>query len=408
MSMDLLKVKPLKDAIEICKDTMEGLNFKREIDLNIEDALGYFLAEDIVAKEDLPTFRRSTMDGFAICSKSSLGASEGIPTILNFAEVIPMGREPKIAISENQASQIFTGGMLPEGADGVVPIEYAEYVGEKLIAIYKPVNPLQYVIDIGDDCKKGDAFYKKGKRITPEVIAMCANLGYRKIKVYEKLKVRIVSTGDEILPPDAKIPFGKIRDVNTYSIHGLCEKAGLSVVDTVHVKDVKEDIARELAACDVDIVIISGSSSKGNKDFVPTVVEENFKPGLLIHGIAIKPGKPTSFSSDGKKIVLGLPGHSVSAYTIFRAFFERALNKFYGEEESFSFPATLTRNTPSAPGMTKVQYVRFKREEGKLFAEPVFAASGNISLLMKAEGFFVIGEDEEGKEKGETLWCELL
>lgn len=408
MDIDLLQVKSLQDSIDLCVETMGSLDFKREKEIKVEDALGYTLAQDILAKEDIPAFRRSTMDGFALCHKSVVGASSSIPTILDFQETIEMGQVPKKSLDANQGSQIFTGGMVPPGADAVVPIEYAEFITDQVIAVYKPVSFLENIIDLGDDAKKGDLFFRRGQRVTPQVIALCADLGYGKIRVFEKLKTRIISTGDEILPPEADIPLGKIRDVNSYSLEALAREAGLEVLEKKHVKDVKEDIERELKAQDVDLVLISGSSSKGKKDFVPRLVAENFHPGLLVHGIAIKPGKPTSFSSDGKKIVLGLPGHAVSCYTVFKVFFQRALEEFYGSPRPLSFPAVLSRNVASSPGRAKVQFVHLETDGQNLLAQPVFAASGNISLFKKANAYFIISENEEGKEKGETLWCTLL
>ncbi|MDO5026438.1 MAG: molybdopterin molybdotransferase MoeA [Tissierellia bacterium] len=408
MNIDLLKVKSLSEAVEICKQSLDSLDLKKVKSLKIEDSLGYRLAEDILAKEDLPAFRKSTMDGFAVASKSTLGASDSIPTILEFQETIDIGYAPKMKINANQASKIFTGGMLAQGSDSVVPIEYAEFVGDNLVAIYRPASFLENVIDIGDDCKKGDLYFRKGQLIEPKFIGAFASLGYSHVKVYDKLKVRIISTGDEILPPDADIPLAKTRDINSYSISALCKEAGLEILDKRHVFDLREQIMKELMADDVDILIISGSSSKGDKDFVPSIIAENFTPGLLIHGIALKPGKPTSFSSDGKKLVLGLPGHPVSAYTVFKVFFEEGLKDFYGSDKGFSFPASLTRNVASSPGRTKIQFVNLEKKEDGLIAQPVFAASGNISLLKNSDAYFIIDQDEEGKEKGETVWCKLI
>lgn len=408
MNIDLLNVKSISESIEICRDAFESLNLKRVKCIKIEDSLDYILAEDIIAREDLPAFRRSTMDGFAVNSSSTTGASDSIPAILNLAEIIEIGQVPNKSINNNQASQIFTGGMLPEGANAVVPIEYAEFLGDSLVSVYKAVSNLQHVIEVGDDCQKGEIYFKKGEKISPAVVAACVSLGYSKVHVYDKLKVRIISTGDEILSPEENVPLGKTRDINSYSIYALCKKLGLQVVAKKHVKDDKDLILKELEADDIDILIISGSSSKGNKDFVPTLISNNFKPGLLIHGIAIKPGKPTSFSSDGKKIILGLPGHPVSAYTVFKTFFERGLNSYFDAREDFSFPANLSRNIASTPGSTKIQYVSLEKSGSQLIANPVFAASGNISLLKKADAYFMIGQDEEGKEQGETVWCKLI
>lgn len=406
--MDLLKVQSLSDAKKTCVTCMNELSFKREIEIATEDALGYILAEDVISNENIPAFRRSTMDGFAVVSTSTNGASETIPTVLNIIETIEIGDVPEKVVDANTASQIFTGGMLPEGADAIVPIEYADKLSDTLLAIYTPVKHLEYVVDIGDDCKEGDLYYETGTRVTPEVVAGCISLGKTKVNVYDKLTARILSTGDEILPPDAEIPLGKTRDINSYSIEALCKELGINVIDKKHVNDEKEAIKKELLAEDVDMVIVSGSSSKGNKDFVPTLVEELFNPGLLIHGIGIKPGKPTSLSTDGKKMVLGLPGHPVSAMAVFKTFFASAWKAFYGEKEEMLYPCKVTRNMAATPGRTKVQFVHASREGEDLVAEPIFGASGNISTLAKSNGYFIIEDNEEGVEKGDTVWVSLL
>lgn len=406
--MDLLQVKSVREAIDICLDCMHKLSFKRIKEVETIHALNYVLAEDIVAGEDIPSFRRSLMDGFALVSRSTTGASETIPTILRIVETVEMGHVPQEKISPDTASQIFTGGMLPEGADAVLPIEYADKITAEILAVYQPLRPLDHVVEVGDDCKKGDLYFKAGTRIGPETIAGCISLGLTKVKVYEKLRARILSTGDEILPPDAEIPPGKTRDVNSYSVDALCQALGIEVLERLHVADDKQAIRDILLQDDVDLLIISGSSSKGDKDYVPLLVDELFDPGLLVHGIAIKPGKPTSLSSDGKKLVLGLPGHPVSAMAVFEVFFAQAWKEFYQVDPDLAYPARVSRNVAAAPGRTQIQFVKVFRQGQDLIAEPIFGASGNLSTLAKSDGYFIIDYKEEGVEQGDLVWVNLL
>ncbi|NLY37245.1 MAG: molybdopterin molybdotransferase MoeA [Tissierellia bacterium] len=373
---------------------MERLDFKKSQEVLLEDSLGFILAEDIIAKEDIPAFNRSTVDGFALRSSATLGASEGLPTLLKIVEDIAMGVVPKKAIEVGEASKLMTGGMLPEGADAMIMVEETEIMGEDLLAVYKPARAYDHVVEIGDDCKKGDLVFLKGKRITPKVIAACASLGYEKLMVYIPLKVRILSTGDELLAPGEVISLGKTRDVNSYALEALCTNSGFEVLGKSHARDDKEEIRKALEQ-DADIILISGSSSQGEKDYLAEIIDE-FIPGLIFHGLGIKPGKPTILGSDGKRVLLGLPGHPVSSYIVFKALLEESLRELYGLEEPRYIEAYLAHNMPATPGRTSYQPVSFEAKDGLLWAKPIFGASGNLSVLAGAQGYFILEDQEEG------------
>lgn len=404
--MDLLEVVKIDQAINLQVDIMEKISYKEKITLETTSSLGYILAEDLISKDDLPHFRKSTMDGYAINYKDSLGATETIPSMLKVIEEIPMGEVPQKILQRGEASKIYTGGMLPEGADAVIPIEFTESLSEKLISISRPVVFMDHVIDIGDDSKVGDIYEKAGKIINPEIMAMAASLGYDKISVYRKLRCKILSTGDEIIPVNGKLRPAKARDVNSYMLFGLLTSMGIDVVSVKHLADDENLIEKELKE-DLDLIFISGSSSKGKKDFVPTVGKK-LKPGIIYHGISIKPGKPTSLSQNNKTMILGLPGNPISAYAIFRSIFQKAYNKYFNIEEDLKIKCKIDRNIANNSAKTQICLVDIKKKEDELIASPIFGFSNNISLLKKAKGYIIIDEYTEGLRDGEDVWVSLI
>ena len=403
--MDLLEVESLDNAINLASKVMKDLGFKKTVEKEILDSKGYILASNLVAKEDLPHFRKSTMDGYAINYKDSLGATDTIPSIIKVVETIEIGNAPTKAIKRGEASRIFTGGMLPDGADAVIPVEYTEDIPGDLISIYKPMNYLTNVIEIGDDTKKGDVYLKKGKVIDSNTIAMAASLGYSKLKVYDKLKCILISTGDEIIGIDEKLEPAKSRNINSYMLKSMLEDLPIDVISEKLIRDDRNLIEKELKR-DVDLIVISGSSSKGNKDFVPDI-SKNLNPGMIFHGISIKPGKPTSLSVNNNTMILGLPGNPISAYASFKVFFEKAFKRYFDVEDDFKIECVIDKNIATT-GREEVKLLNIRREEDKLVASPIFGFSNNISLLKKANGYMIISKDLEGIRIGEKVRVNLI
>lgn len=403
--MDLLNVISLDEAIDIQVKAMENLNFKRVIYKDILASKGYILAEDMVSRDDLPHFRKSTMDGYALSFKDSQGANESICSMLKIIETIEIGHAPKYSLKSGECSRIFTGGMLPQGADCVIPVEYTEVISEELVAIYKPMTYLSNVIDIGEDCKKGDIYARKGIIVDSKLIAMAASLGYDKLKVYDKLKSILISTGDEIIGIDEKLEDAKVRNVNSYMIKSLLEDLPIEVIEEKLIRDNKDIIEKELNK-NVDLIVISGSSSKGNKDFVPEI-SKNLNPGNLFHGISLKPGKPTSLSLNNKTMILGLPGNPISAFISFKVFFEKAFKVYYNIDDSLKIKCFVDSNIPTS-GREEIKLLSLKNENNKLIASPIFGFSNNISMLKNANAYVRIDKNKEGIRSGESIEVELL
>ncbi len=401
IELRLLKVKSLEEGRELLIKNLEELGLKRTRRLSLEESLGLILAQDLVAKEDIPFFNRSSVDGFALKSINTTGASDSLPTMLKIVEDIPMGGVPSRALASGEASRLMTGGMLPEGADAMVMIEDTEIMGQDLLAVYKPARAYDHVVEIGEDCRKGDILFRRGSRIGPRLIAAAASLGYAELEVFKPLKVRIISTGDELISPGEELRAGKTRDVNSYALEALARELGLEVLGKTHVKDDRDSIERALSQ-EADLIFISGSSSQGDKDYLAGIIS-SMRPGLIFHGLAIKPGKPTILGSDGKKLFLGFPGHPVSSYFVFKAFFEEAIRQLYGMEARAYKGARLAHNMAASPGRSLYQACELVESQGELLARPIFGASGSLSVLARAQGYFVIEDKEEGVGAGDLV-----
>lgn len=376
----------------------------------ISETLDRVLNREIVCEEDMPGFSRSSMDGYAVRSKDTFGASDSLPAFLELAGEVVMGREPEGSVDQGKAMRISTGGMIPEGADAVVMLEYCNSVDEKTIEVSRTVAPLENVIGKGDDFRKGDVIFKKGTVLRPQDIGLLAGLGMQKISVYQKPKVGIISTGDEVIPIDQKPGPGQVRDINSYTLSAFCLQAGAVPVNMGLCKDnfeeMREKAASVLDTCDT--VWISGGSSVGVRDMTVKVLESFEGMELLVHGIAISPGKPTIIARIGRKAVFGLPGHVASAMVVAEIFLNPFLAGLAGKAFAFgnvhqSLQAVLERNVESASGRDDYIRVKLRERGGRLFAEPVFGKSGLISTLVEADGLVKIDRNREGLYKGQAV-----
>jgi molybdopterin molybdotransferase len=268
----------------------------------------------------MPGFRRATMDGYAVAAKSTFGASESSPAWLEIAGTIAMGEVPDFKITQGQAAKISTGGMLPEGADAVVMVEHTDPVDETSVEIYKSVAPLQHVIDGAEDFARNDLVLAKGTFIRPQEAGLAAGLGFTELEVYRIPRVGIISTGDEIIDIESRPGPGKIRDINSYALAGFISEARAIPVRYGIIKDdpVQLENAVKKALSQTDMVVISGGSSVGVRDFTVEVLSGLPDTDILVHGMSISPGKPTILARSGEKPVWGLPGQVVSAMIVFK------------------------------------------------------------------------------------------
>jgi molybdopterin molybdotransferase len=400
------KVKTSEEVLEILK-SFDPVGAET---IFIGDALNRVLSKEIIAKEDLPNFRRSTMDGYAVRAKDTFGASENLPAFLELIGEVSMGQVPADIVTPGKAIRISTGGMIPDGADAVVMFEYCHSLDEKTIEVSRTVSPLENIIMPGDDFKKGVVIFEKGTILRPQDIGILAGLGVQNITAYKRPKVAIISTGDEVIPIDQRPKPGQVRDINSYTLSAFCSQAGAIPINLGLCKDNFSDLREMIAGAmeTSDTVWISGGSSVGVRDMTMKVLESFDNTELLVHGIAISPGKPTIIAKIDNKAVFGLPGHVASAMVVAEIFLNPFLSGLSGEagaaQDNHSYrQAELERNIESASGRDDYIRVKLNRREGRIFAEPIFGKSGLISTLVEADGLLKIDRNTEGLYKGQIV-----
>lgn len=374
--------------------------------VSLPEAVTRILAEDIVADEDIPDFPRTIVDGYAVQGASTFGASEGNPAYLAVTGSIAMAESPKFEIAPGEAARIATGGMVPPGADSVVMIEHTEAIDDTTIEVYRSVAPGQNMIAIGEDINKHAVVLSKGQVIRPQEAGLLAALGKQQITVYQKPVVGIVSSGDEIIPISETPQVGQIRDINTYTLAGLIQDAGAVAVPYGIVCDDFEMLLEKctLALSHCHMVLISGGSSVGTRDFTVDVLSALQDAKILVHGISISPGKPTILARIKNKSFWGMPGHVVSAMIVFskvvRPFVEHLAGQSGTEDSVLRLQARLSRNVASKQGRVDFIRVRLRREGSRLWADPVLGKSGLISTMVNANGLVQIDINTEGLDKG--------
>lgn len=418
MVKPLLKVSTPQDVIVILKD---HLNLEEIIQNNVEEVdikitLHRFLAEEIVAPDNLPGFNRSTMDGYAIRAEDSFGATDSLPSYLKIIGEIKMGVKPEFKINPGGAVKISTGGMLPEGANAVMMVEYTEQIDDTTIEARRSISPWENVVREDEDLKIGEIILRKGRRLRPQDIGILAGIGKTNIKIYRKPKIAIISTGTEIIPAEGEPRIGQVRDINSYTLGACIEEAGGVPVYRGIIKDevvlLEQEIKKTIKKDKVEAIIISGGSSVGVKDITLEVLNRLGKPGVLIHGVSVKPGKPTILAIADNRPIFGLPGHPVSAMIIFDLFVRPLINWLQGGKYNYNFAkeieVELTCNMVSDSG--REDYIRvFVYKEGeKVYAEPILGKSGLISTMVRASGLIKIGLNIEGLEKGSKVMVRLF
>jgi molybdopterin molybdotransferase len=379
------------------------------------ESLGRIIAEDIISDMDIPDFHRSTVDGYAVQSQATFGASDGTPALFNIIGEIDMGRPADISLKPGEAAKIPTGGMLPEGADSVVMLEHAEPVDHQTIEVYKSAVPLQHVMAIGEDFHKGECILSRGQPIRPQEMGLFAAQGKCDVAVFKKPVVAIISTGDEIVDI-RKAPFtGQLRDMNAYTLTGLAHRSG---GHPVHLGIAPDDLNILLHMCEkalrqADIILVSGGSSVGTRDFTLKVISDLPRSEILAHGISISPGKPTIIARIEQKAFFGLPGHVTSAMIVFMTVVHPLIEHMGGLSEKYrgksrETSALLSRNLASVQGRTDFVRVRLVHEEGRLVAYPILGKSGLIRTMVQGDGFIEIDLHSEGLDKGSVVRVELF
>jgi len=409
--MEFLRV----DSLETARNTL----FSRVKDwlprlenLPLSEASGRILAVDVFSPLDIPSFRRSTVDGYAVLSKDTAAAGEGIPVLLTVKALVEMGRPASFEIKSGECALVPTGGMLPRGADAVVMAEYSEEAGPGGVAVYGGVAHGENAVEIGEDKKRGEPLLSRGRRLRPQDIGALAAAGIITVPVCALPRLTVFSTGDELVHPEAEPKPGQIRDINTYALTALAVKHGFLVVQSAVLPDSEAILEESLKGAmeHSDIIAVSGGSSQGQKDMTAATINKVSKPGVLSHGLALKPGKPTILGYDdySRTLLAGLPGHPVSAMMVFELLFGFLQRELTGLEPPFPIPARLLSNVAASPGKTTCCPAKLHRKGGEYAAEPIFGKSGLITTLTEADGYFVIERDREGLQAGSAVLVNLF
>ncbi len=405
--MELLKVDTLETAREKLVKAV-GENWIKSKTVSLKDALGCVLAEDIYGKVNIPDFRRSMVDGYAVIAKDTMGAGESLPVFLKVIGDVGMGEEATCVITPGTCAYVPTGGMIPDGADACVMVEYCEHFDSEEIAVYQATSVGRHVVDIGEDHKAGTILFKKGTKLRPQEIGALSAEGFTEVNVFAPLKISIISTGDELVAPGENLSKGQIYDINTSALDALATKHGFKVTSVCTVKDQYELLKEAIVTAknQSDIVVVSGGSSKGKKDMTAMLIDELTSPGIFTHGLALKPGKPTILGVDEteKTLMVGLPGHPVAAMAVFEMLLVWLKRELTGEEEKGRVPAILSGNVPGAPGRQTLLFVELTQTEDGYIAKPIFGKSGLMSTMTRADGYTIIEMLQEGLKSGEKVW----
>ena len=405
--MELLKVDTLEAARKKIKEAV-GEQWIKSMTVALNDAVNCVLAEDIYGKINIPDFRRSMVDGYAVIAKDTMGAGETLPVFLKVIGDVGMGETAECVISPGTCAYVPTGGMIPDGADACVMVEYCEQFDLEEIAVYQATSVGRHVVDLGEDSKAGDLLFKKGTKLRPQEIGALSAEGFTEVKVFAPVKISIISTGDELVAPGGTLSKGQIYDINTSALQALAGKHGFEVVSTATVKD-QYDLLKDAiiqAKENSDLVVVSGGSSKGKKDMTALLIDELAEPGVFTHGLALKPGKPTILGVDAKSdtLMVGLPGHPVAAMAVFEMLLVWLKRELTGEPEKGLVPAVLSGNVPGAPGRQTLLFVELEQTMDGYIAKPIFGKSGLMSTMTRADGYTTIEMLQEGLKSGEKVW----
>lgn len=393
-----LQVVPVAEAVRVAVQTATHMGLET---VPVEQSAGRILAAPVLADTDIPGFDRSVVDGYAVRSSDTIGTGDSSPGLLRNLGRVAMGPpERKLAIRPDECMYIPTGGVLPDGADAVVMVEYTEEAGDTIL-VKRPVAHGENVLLRDEDFRKGETVFRPGRRLTPQDAGVLAACGCAVVTVAKKPVVGIISTGNELVPVTGMPGPGQVRDANASMLAAWLSEYGCLPQMYGIVRDEREAfediISKALPGC--DLVLLSGGSSKDDRDMTAGVIAG--KGTVLIHGIAIAPGKPTIIGSIGKKPVIGLPGHPASAFVVLIAIVRPLIDAMLGQEHPLlrTVKATLADNIPSQRG--REEYVRVKIGDGR--ASPIFGKSGLLNTLVKSDGLIRIPAGTEGLEKGSEI-----
>ena len=409
---EFLKLIPPFEALNLFRQNLPKIQIKVET-VPTRSALGRVTAAPIISQQPLPPFTRSTVDGYAVIASNTHGASESLPAYLTLVGEVPMGNVPTFHIEANQTAVIHTGGMLPSGANAVVMLEYTQTARPGEVEVLRAVADGENLVFKGEDVAEGEIVIPAGVKIRKPELGGITALGSLEVQVSQSPRIGVLSSGDEVVPPDVTPRPGQVRDINTYTLSALIEEEGAVPVSYGILPD-QIDVLREalrLALAENDAVVITAGSSASVRDLTAQVIQEMGEPGVLVHGINFRPGKPTILAVCNGKPVIGLPGNPVSALVVGGIFIPPLIHHLLGiqDEKPEAFvPSVLGVNVPSQAGKEEWIPVHLHRENDQWLADPIFFKSNLIFNLAHADGLIRIPPDANGLNAMEPVQVYLL
>ncbi|MEM4724616.1 MAG: molybdopterin-binding protein [Candidatus Hadarchaeum sp.] len=379
--------------------------------ISVSQAVGRVSSSVVRSRIDVPPFDRATYDGFAVRASDTFGAAENSPIELKLVGKVEAGTWPRMHLRPGSCVEITTGAPMPRGADAVVMSEYA-VLGSASVTIYRAVSPWENVTKRGSDIKKGQIVVRRLKRLDLFDAAVLAAVGVKKIMVRERPKVSVISTGSELVEPGKRLRLGKIYDVNTTSLSESVKACGAEPVFLGIIPDrfsaIRAAVSKGIKVADV--VLISGGSSVGAGDLTPQAIASLGKPGVIVHGIAMKPGKPTFIAVVKNKPIFGLPGYPVSALMVFDQLVADFLHELSGipRNRQSVVQAKLAAKLLSARGRRELVPVKLVEKDGQKLAEPILKGSGAITSLSTADGYIEVPLEREMVDEGESVDVKLF
>lgn len=411
MAKELLTLTPRAEALARLLEALPPTVLPAE-EVPLSAALGRVLAADVTAPHPLPQFPRSTVDGYAVRAADTVGASESLPAYLRVVGEVLMGQPPEVRVGPGEAALTHTGGVLPPGADAVVMVERTQEARPGEVEVLRAVAPGEGVIPVGEDVQTGDLVIPAGRLLRAQELGGLAALGSTRAAVRRRPRVALISTGDELVPPETTPGLNQVRDLNSTTIGALVAAHGGEALPAGIVPDDAEALHRQAAAAlaGADLLIITAGSSVSVRDMTATVISRLGTPGVLVHGIPLRPGKPTILAVCDGKPVFGLPGNPVSALSSARLFVVPTLRRLLGQPEPpvATVRARLAENTPGAPGRETFVTVRLEERAAGLWAVPIFGESNLIFTLVRGEGVIHIPLGATGLPQGAEVAVELL
>jgi molybdopterin molybdotransferase len=398
--LDLLQPE---EALEVL---IAGVGRRNQIEpVATTSALGRVTSTPVLAPHPLPSFPRSTVDGFAVRAADTFGASDSLPAYLREAGEVPMGAASGLVLQKGECALIHTGGMLPDGADAVVMVEHTQNVRPQEQEVLRAAAVGENVLQVGEDVAAGEQVIPQGVRLRPAEIGGLLALGLTTVQVARRPMVGILSSGDEVVPPEKELSPGQVRDINSYTLENLVAQAGglprLYGIIPDSLEALRATARRALEACDV--VVLTAGSSVSTRDLTAEVINSLGSPGVLVHGVNVRPGKPTILGLCEGKPVIGLPGNPVSALVIAELFIVPLIERLLGVANARprpSVPARLALNLASVSGREDWVPVRLVAKPDGTWAEPVFGKSNLIFTLARADGLIRIPPDSTGLDVG--------